>query len=891
MPEQLRFDCYPEGSTSKASCERRGCCWLPDVKGDPARDPPLNVPYCFYPALYPSYIVMNVSDAEYGKTLFLTRVYASGYPSDVPLLRVDVKFETDSRLRVKIYDPLKKRYEVPWPQVPDVRTAAKNPLYEFDYSFRPFGFRVIRKDNGQVVFDTKDVGSLIFADQMLQLSSKLPSSYIYGLGEHQDNFLLSTNWRKFTLFNHDRLPQEKLNLYGSHPFYLSMENTGRSNGVFMFNSNAMGQYCPTLYFGGSQLFFFFYSLNPLYYGFVNVLIQPTPAITFRSIGGIMDMYFFLGPSPKDVIEQYTTLIGRPHMPPFWALGFHLCRFGWKKLSDSEDALARTLKNQIPLDVMWSDIDYMDKWKDFSYDNESYAGLPEYVNKLHAGGLHYVPIIDPGISSAEEPGTYLPFDEGKELGIFIRNVTGDLFIGKVWNPVSTVWVDFTHPKATPYWTNQLTRYHMQVEFDGAWIDMNEPSNFYDGEMHGCPKNDALEQPPYLPGVEGGKLAFKTVCMTARQHASVHYNVHNLYGFTESIVTNFALTDIRQKRPFVISRSTFPGQGRFGGHWTGDVVSTWNAMSKSIPAMLNFNMYGIPLVGADICGFNGNTTVNLCKRWSELGAFYPFSRNHNSEGNVDQDPAALGPDVVRSARTSLRLRYRLLPYLYTLFWKAHSLGQAVVRPLFFEFPEDEETYKIDNCFFWGAGLLIAPVLNEYDESYNYLPAGLWYKLSDGAIINSTGAIYTLKPPRGAPTLLVRGGHVLPAIQPAQTTTEMRSKPFEVIVGLDHRGEAFGELYWDDGDSIGTWEKRFFNLIEFRVKDQKLRASVNKWGYESTMNLSRVSIFGVTVRSESANVTRVVVNNGTVSSKFVFDQRSGQLDITLFSSLAQPLTVEWS
>ncbi|CAG0918269.1 unnamed protein product [Notodromas monacha] len=170
MPEQLRFDCYPEGSTSKASCERRGCCWLPDVKGDPARDPPLNVPYCFYPALYPSYIVMNVSDAEYGKTLFLTRVYASGYPSDVPLLRVDVKFETDSRLRVKvrlglvailerqndgkyarIYDPLKKRYEVPWPQVPDVRTAAKNPLYEFDYSFRPFGFRVIRKDNGQVV--------------------------------------------------------------------------------------------------------------------------------------------------------------------------------------------------------------------------------------------------------------------------------------------------------------------------------------------------------------------------------------------------------------------------------------------------------------------------------------------------------------------------------------------------------------------------------------------------------------------------------------------------------------------------------------------------------------------------------------------------------------------
>ena len=176
----------------------------------------------------------------------------------------------------------------------------------------------------------------------------------------------------------------------------------------------------------------------------------------------------------------------------------------------------------------------------------------------------------------------------------------------------------------------------MPFDGAWIDMNEPSNFYSGTVDGCPADSQWDHPPYTPHVSGGQLFYRTLCMSAAQHLGRHYDLHNVYGLTEAVATDFALRDIRGgRRPFIISRSTAPGQGRFGGHWSGDVMSDWTNMRLSINSVLNFNMYGVPLVGADICGFTGNTTAALCQRWMQLGAFYPFSRNHNTDDAVDQE----------------------------------------------------------------------------------------------------------------------------------------------------------------------------------------------------------------------------------------------------------------
>ena len=286
-----------------------------------------------------------------------------------------------------------------------------------------------------MIFSTIGIGGFIYANQFLQISSFLPSGNIYGLGEHQDSLRHSTNWQRFALFNHDTVPDKGRNLYGSHPFYLIMENDGFSHGVFLKNSDPM-----------------------------EVILQPTPAITFRVLGGVLDFYFFLGPTPDKVVQQYTEVIGRPAMPPYWGLGFHLCRFNYGSTNRTREIWERTRAAGIPFDVQWNDIDYMDTAKDFTYDVNKYAGLPEFVGQVHAAGMHYVPIIDPGISNAEFKSEYPPYDEGIEMDVFVKNSAepgAAPFVGKVWNTVSTVWPDFTHPNATEYWTNQLRAFHNEV----------------------------------------------------------------------------------------------------------------------------------------------------------------------------------------------------------------------------------------------------------------------------------------------------------------------------------------------------------------------------------------------------------------------------------------------
>uniref|UniRef100_A0A6P7H0K9 Lysosomal alpha-glucosidase-like n=1 Tax=Diabrotica virgifera virgifera TaxID=50390 RepID=A0A6P7H0K9_DIAVI len=312
-----------------------------------------------------------------------------------------VKYETETRLRVKFVDPSSFRFEPPYPEVPIVDKASLALSYIIQINTFKSGFKVLRKSDNVTIFDSNNFLNLIYSNQMLQISSKLPSKYIYGIGEHRSNLLLSTEWSKFTLFNHDMVPTDNKNLYGSHPFYLMIENSTKSHGVFLLNSNAM-----------------------------DVILQPTPAITFRTIGGIFDFYFFLGPTPSDVISQYTDLIGRPYMPPYWGLGFHLCRFGYKTLNNTRHVMQRNIDAGIPLDTQWNDLDYMNDSNDFTYNQVNFKDLPSFVRELHSRGMHYIPLIDPGVSASEKPGTYPPYDVGIEMDIFIKNSSGQPFVGKV-----------------------------------------------------------------------------------------------------------------------------------------------------------------------------------------------------------------------------------------------------------------------------------------------------------------------------------------------------------------------------------------------------------------------------------------------------------------------------
>uniref|UniRef100_A0A671MGB4 Lysosomal alpha-glucosidase-like n=1 Tax=Sinocyclocheilus anshuiensis TaxID=1608454 RepID=A0A671MGB4_9TELE len=590
IPEAWRFDCYPERGVvvTAEMCHARNCCF---IQNSQAKTSGWNgVPWCFYTPEYPSYELVSITDTEIGKVGKLLRNKKTYYPKDIDALQLEVLYE-DNRLHVKITDPAEKRYEVPIdvPVVP--KTASSNPSYTVDFIKEPFGLIVKRTQTGTVLLNTS-IAPLFYADQFLQMSTSLPSRFIYGLGEHRSNFLHDLQWNTLTMWARDLT-----NLYGVHPFYLSMESDGMAHGFFMLNSNAM-----------------------------DVALQPAPALTWRMIGGILDFYVFLGPDPSSVIAQYLDVVGKPAMPIYWALGYHLCRWGYKS-SDKTWNVVKEMRNYgIPQDVQWNDIDYMDSALDFTYDTMNFSTLPDLVKDLHKHDQHYVMILDPGISNSLPSGSYWPFDEGKKRGIFINDSNGDILTGKVW-PGLTAFPDFSNPDTHEWWYQNLKSFHEKVPFDGVWIDMNEPSNFFDGSLNGCPENE-LENPPYTPGILGGTLKAKTVCASARQKISTHYNIHSLYGLMEAKATESALRKITDKRPFVISRSTFPSQGKYSGHWLGDNRSQWKDLATSIPGMLTFNILGIPLIGADICGFGGSTTEELCVRWTQLGAFYPFSRNHNS-----------------------------------------------------------------------------------------------------------------------------------------------------------------------------------------------------------------------------------------------------------------------
>ncbi|XP_026291972.1 lysosomal alpha-glucosidase [Frankliniella occidentalis] len=847
-----RFDCMPRNANAQ-DCKKRGCLWDESVQ---------NVPYCYYPDKYGSYSNMNVT-AQNGKiSAFMQRKIKSQYPEDIDLLQFEACSETESRLHIKITDAKRDRYEPHYPEVPQVQCKSfEKSKFQVKISENKMGFKVLRSPNN-VIFDSEDIGALIYANQFLQVTARFPSgSLLYGIGERQSPMNIKTStYQSFTLWNRDVAPTDKVNLYGSHPFLLIRDKfdgtKSKWHGLFLLNSNAM-----------------------------DIITQPGPSITFRTIGGILDFYWFMGDTPSQVTEQYLEVVGLPRMPPYWALGFHLCKFGYGSLEKTIQVWNRTRSADIPFDVQWNDLDYMDRNNDFTI-GPKFSKLSDFVDMLHSIGMHYIPLIDPGVSAGEKAGQYEPYDYGLELGIFVNDEKNKPFVGKVWNGISTVWPDFTNPKTLDYWTLMLQKLHRQVPFDGAWIDMNEPSNFYSGTIKGCPKN-SLNYPPYVPNVIGGQLFSKTLCPSAKHYSGSHYDLHNMYGISEAVFTSFALMKIRnEKRPVTISRSTFPGHGHFASHWTGDVFSTWSDMKLSVAQTLNFNMFGIPFVGADICGFNGNTTAELCARWSQLGAFYPFSRNHNSDDTIEQDPVSLGPSVVNAARKALRIRYSLLPYLYSLFYDAHKRGTTVARPLFYEFPNDGNTHLLETEFMWGSCILIVPVLDEGKTSVDgYFPAGIWYDWNTNKTVRALKPLtQTINAPLDVIPLFARGGCILPSQVPKATTTESRLTPLTLRAYLDVNGIGSGKAYFDDGDYVYSIDEGKYSLINFTVTEKTFTSRVVKSGFPAVPPLKTVLIHG-----ECGKVSGVTVN-GQKWSNFNFDTSSCILSIEVDLNLLEEIKLTW-
>ncbi|KYO38599.1 hypothetical protein Y1Q_0023325 [Alligator mississippiensis] len=855
VPVQKRVDCHPQPDASKEKCEAKGCIWCS------TKVP--NAPWCYFPAddPYGYFATEKPQKTSKGWRVMLTkRDTMSLFGNDISPVAMDVEFQTNDRLRFKIYDPNSERFEVPLKIQSSSAVAAADTRYDIEFiNHSSLQFKIIRKSSGTVLWDTS-LGDLIFSKQYLQISTTVPSTSVYGFGEHEHlSFKHNMNFVTYGMFTRDQSPAPFANLYGVHPFYICIENDSNAHGVLFLNSNAQ-----------------------------DVTLSPNPALTFRTIGGILDFFVFLGPTPENVIQQYTEAIGRPHLPAYWSLGFQLSRWDYGSIDVLKKTVARMQQYDIPYDVQHGDIDYMERNLDFTYDKENYSGLPEYIRQLKKDGMHYVIILDPFISKDEAPGTYRPYELGEEMGIWVNNSDGITpAVGKAWPPGDSVFPDYTNPKTADWWTQLCVEFKNVLDYDGLWIDMNEPANFGTGQQPGCAPND-INNPPYVPRITSNSLAWKTLCPDSKTYLGSHYNTHSLFGWSQTAPTFYATQKATGKRAFVLSRSTFVGSGKYAGHWLGDNFSRWKDMHMSIIGMMEFNLFGIPYIGADICGFNLDTTYELCLRWMQLGSFYPFSRNHNAKGNKEQDPAVFGAEFAAISRSTLLIRYTLLPYLYTLFFDSHVHGNTVVRGLMHEFTSDLQTHGIDKAFLWGPAFMIAPVLQEGARSVDvYFPEASWFDYYTGDEVPTSWhkKYVSVDAPLDKILLFLRGGYILPTQTPATTTTLSRLNPFGLIIALNEEGKASGMLFWDDGDSIDSIENENYFLAKYTFSEGQLRTTIVKNGYRAVDSLTynKLQILGVASRPNT-----VVLNGKVISNENLQYQANGKLTLQISAPLSQDLNI---
>ncbi len=565
-----------------------------------------------------------------------------------------------------------------------------------------------------------------------------PGTSLYGLGEHAGSLLRNgarrTCWTTDAFEYTDRTPA----LYQAHPWVLGVRRDGTASGVLVETTWR----CE---------------------------VDLRRGIVFRHEGPSAPAVVIEGDSADAVVRALAELTGRIPLPPRWALGYHQSRWSYEPASRVL-ALAREFRERsMPCDAIWLDIDYMIGFRCFTFDKGKFPDPAGLFAHLHAMGFRAVCMVDPGIKF--DPG-YRVYHEGHAGGHFIKDHAGHEFHGKVW-PGPCAFPDFTRERTRRWWGG-LYREFLAHGVDGVWNDMNEPAVF-----------DA-------PG--------KTMPADNRHNADAdlggpgpHARYHNVYGLLMARATREGMEQARpDRRAFVLTRANFLGGQRYAATWTGDNMSDWRHLAWSIPMTLNLGLSGQPFSGPDIGGFSGNADADLFARWMGIGALLPFARGHSIKDSKDHEPWSFGPGCERACRLALERRYRLLPYLYTLFEESSRTGAPVVRPLFFAAPLEPALRAGDDAFLLGGDVLVRADVRApggVAPSPSPMPPGLWRAFEPAS-----------EDDPALPRLFVRAGAIVPLGPSIQHTHEPPADPLTLVVSLDADGFAAGALYEDAGDGPG-------------------------------------------------------------------------------------------
>ncbi len=501
-------------------------------------------------------------------------------------------------------------------------------------------------------------------------------------------------------------------------------------------------------------------------------------ITFRGVNYRFPVVVVEGDSPQAVMERLGRLTGTIEMPPKWAVGYHQCRYSYNPDTRVMEVAQGFRDRNLPADVIWMDIDYMDGYRVFTFDEAQFpdpAGLNAWLRER---GWSNVWMIDPGVKKEEG---YFVYDSGTEHDVWVRNAAGEVYAGEVW-PGVCVFPDYLRTDVRSWWAGLYGDF-MALGIDGVWNDMNEPAVF-NVESKTMPEDNRHDADPELGG------------------PGDHARYHNVYGMMMIRATREGvLAAIPDKRPFVLSRANYMGGHRYGATWTGDNSATWDHLEMSIPMTLNLSLSGQPFVGPDIGGFAYNGDGELFARWIGYGALLPFSRGHTAKGNIDKEPWSFGPEVEATSRRALERRYRLMPYLYTQFRVSSQTGVPIARPVFFADPTDPALRSEDDAFLIGADLLVAARVTPDGDRVPVLPRpvdGVAWAQFDFPSFDGGRDSKDLH----QPDLYLRPGSIVFA---APVTQHFGDRPdsrdeLHLIVHLDAEGNAAGVLYEDAGEGWG-------------------------------------------------------------------------------------------